>query len=333
MKIKSNLRAVTFLTGLAIASSASAGEVTTGEFVLDFDESGLFSLSSQIENTAWFDAVESADKSTAELMGKTDVPDSFDFKVFGSSIPTPPVGLAGRFPKASTFDYQGAPNTGTGYIGLAGLHSISTVGGAVLFGDYTLSYDLSRVDNAAGGSGWFLTNHNTFSLIAFDLTNVETTVIDENNFALSGDVVIAKDLGFMLQSPGDEGVDIGNFTFTTLADPDAYVDGTIAHYSFGTERLTLPSIMANNMHYKATFRKLTLDDGRFALELKSTEPTSLMPETHAMYDMSTGVMTMPEIVLLEAGESTNDKVKVMMKLEEGYFPMRFILTNVENIEK
>ena len=220
MRLKSGLN-IAVAAGFVISSAASAGVVTGGEFVLDFDEAALSGLTSQLNNNAWWDAAASADKGEADmrtLPAPGAVPDSFTFAVFGSSVPTPPAGLPGRFPKASTFDYTGDPTTGTGVIGLAGAHvADGSFNGELIFGDYDLRYDASRVGNAAGGSGWFLTNNISFSSESWDLTNVATTIIDGNNFSLSGDVALTAATGGFLG--GAAGTDIGDFSFTATVVP------------------------------------------------------------------------------------------------------------------
>jgi len=332
MKIKANLTKALVLSGMMMSASVSAGDVNTGVFVLDFDEAQLFGLGAQVENVNWFDSASSADKTPQEMRDTVpadSVPDSFTFAVFGSSIPTPPLGLQERAPQPSTFEYEGDPSTGTGRIGLAGFHVISSVAGGMSMGDYALSYDASRIDNGAGGSGWFITNYHAFRLESFDLTNVEVTVIDEDNFTLSGDVVVASELALMLSV--EEGTDVGDFNFTTVADSIPGLDASIANYSFATEVLTLPMVMANGEHYAATFTASALDDGRFAFDVKSIAASSAMTEAHAMFNMSTGVLNMPEIVLQDNGDASSDKISATMKLESGYFPARFILMSTSEI--
>ena len=334
MKIKEDLTKILTLCGFMLSTCVSAGSVTTGAFVLDFDETSLFNLGVQVENVNWFDSAASADKTPQEMREAApseSVPDRFTFAVFGSSIPTPPFGLEERAPQSSTFQYEGDPTNGTGRIGLAGFHIISTLAGGMSMGDYALSYDASRIGNNAGGSGWFITNYHAFRLEAFDLTNVEITLIDEENFTLSGDVVIASDLALMLSA--EEGTDVGNFTFTTVADSNPGLDAGIANYSFATQILTLPVIMTDGGHYTATFAVSILQDRRVALDLTSIALSTSMNKTHAIFDMSTGVLSMPEVVLLDIGDASGDKIKATMKLQAGYFPARFILLSTSPVAR
>ncbi|OQK17916.1 hypothetical protein AU255_08660 [Methyloprofundus sedimenti] len=332
MQIKKYLTQFLILCGLVLSTCVSAGSVTKGAFVLNFDEASLFNLDVQVKNVNWFDSAASAEKTPQEMRDTApseSVPDSFTFAVFGSSIPTPPLGLEERAPQPSTFQYEGDPTTGIGRIGLAGFHIISTLAGGVSMGDYALSYDASRIGNNAGGSGWFITNYHAFRLESFDLTNVEVTLIDEENFSLSGDVVIASELALLLSA--EEGTDVGDFTFTTVADSDPSLDASIASYSFATQILTLPMIMSDGGHYTGTFTVSILQDKRVALDLTSIAISASMTETHAMFDINTGVLSMPEVVLLDIGEASGDKIEATMKLEAGYFPARFILLNTSPI--
>jgi len=334
MMTTTNFKVALALAACTLSTHAAAGSVTTGEFTLDFDEASLLNLPAQVENVNWFDSAESATLTPQEMREtppSETVPDRFTFQVFGASIPAPPMGLQERAPQVSTFEYEGDPETGTGMIGLAGFHVISTIAGGMSMGDYGLSYDASRIGNAANSSGWFITNYHAFPLVSFDLTNVELTIIDEANFSLTGDVAIASDLALMLST--EEGTDVGDFSFTTVGENDAHVDGTIANYSMTTEILSLPVVMSNNMNYSASFHFMVLEDGRSALELKNIAPSNVSAASHAMFNMNTGVMSIPEIVILNAGELSGEQVSATMTLEPGHFPSRFILTSVENISE
>jgi len=333
MKVKSQLSSIALLLGLALTTNVSATAVTTGEFVLDFDEAGLLSLSNEVKNVGWFDSAASANKTPQEMRDtppSDNIPDSFTFKVFGATIPTPPVGLAERAPQISTFEYEGNPTTGTGTIGLSGLHVIDSKIGGMSLGDYGLHYDASRIGNAANGSGWYIMNYHAFQLQSFDLTNVEVTVIDDNNFSLAGDVALASDLSFMLGAP--VGTDVGDFTFTTVASesPDPFLDGSIANYSFSSEELTLPGIQVGNQTYAASFRAIILDNGQYTFELKNVELTTTPPGIRAVLNTDTGLLTIPQVVLV-GGNGENNTLYVEMQLMPGHFPSAFILTVADEI--
>ncbi len=327
MKMKSQFSSAALLLGLALTTNASATTVTTGEFVLDFDEATLLGLSSVVSNTVWLDSIASANKTGAEVRDtplSDNIPDSFNFKVFGATIATPPVGLAERAPQISTFEYEGDPATGTGIIGLAGMHVINTIVGGISIGDYGLHYDASRIGNAANGSGWYITNYHAFQLQSYDLTNVEVTVIDEDNFSLAGDVALASELASMLGAT--EGTDVGDFTFTTIASESPEP----ASYSFNSEILTLPAIQVGNQTYAASFRAVILDSGQYSFELKNIELTAEPNNVDAVLDTDTGLLRIPQVVLV-GGNGENNKLYVEMQLIPGHFPSAFILTVTEAI--
>ena len=332
MKIKSNIKLAVVAAGIALASNASAVQVTTGEFELDFDEQGLLDLSAQVRNTGWFDSVVSADKTPQEMRDtppSDSVPDSFVFKVFGSSIPTPPVGLQERAPQVSTFEYEDDPTNSTGLIGLSGFHVIDTLLGGMSMGDYSLSYDATRIGTGGNNSGWAIDNHHAFLLKAFDLANVEITLIDDTNFSMSGDVVIASGLSLMLGA--DEGTDVGDFTFTTVAEADPYIDGTVANYSFETELLILPVVKVGDENLSVTMRLVTLADGQAGLELKSADLTDMQSEKYAEFDSSTGELSIPELVLLENTTAGANKIMAELQLEANSFPSKFTIKTIQDV--
>lgn len=89
MRLKSSLNFSLITTGMAISFATLATPVTTGEFILDFDEAALAGLPTKIVNSVWYDETDSTNKTATELLtGKPQgpAPDSFTFKVFGSTF-------------------------------------------------------------------------------------------------------------------------------------------------------------------------------------------------------------------------------------------------------
>ena len=329
MRLLSTFNIVGVAAGLIISSAVSAATVTGGEFVLDFDETVLSGLPAQIKNSAWFDQAASADKTATTMLNATaqsDVPDAFTFQVFGSMISTPPVGLEGRNPVVSNFNYTGDPTTGTGKIGLAGVHQISSLAGNIVAGDYDLNYDSDRVGNVANGSGWYITNNLSFPLISYDLSNVTTTIIDDNNFSLSGDVALSGAFAQMIQAPDKKGLDVGDFTFTTVVS-----EAASATYSFKSQLLTLPVVKVANENYTAILKLVDLGGGNFAFDLVSAVATMETSEMPAEYNAATGIVKMPKVALITAS-GMSGKIKAEMKLIAGSAPLRFMLTTTQNIE-
>jgi hypothetical protein len=215
MKLKMTLTLTA--AGIFASSVASAAAVTSGEFVLDFDENTMSGLSAQPHIDRWFDGAASADKSETDMRtnpayaSSNAAPGSLTFSVNGAGTP-PGAGLEGRSPQASTFSFtnSAAPETGSGSIGL---------GGVYIFGNNTSDLPASAGDFglAPSGSDWVLTNNINFTVPAFTLGNVTATAIDDDNFSLSGDVFFTPANAGFTGGPGTTAdTDIGDFSFTTL---------------------------------------------------------------------------------------------------------------------
>ncbi len=139
----------------------------------------------------------------------------------GSSV----TNLAGRTNQPTTFSYDPGSLAGhTGVIGLGGVARWDVnplLGGGILgFGDYTLQYDASRL--LAGVSGWSLRVYlaGGGGATAFDLQNVVTNATD-TSLSISGDLGVSYEMAnFYLGTPGDQGKDVGNFSFTAAAIPE-----------------------------------------------------------------------------------------------------------------
>ncbi|MCK5889240.1 MAG: hypothetical protein KAG19_04800 [Methylococcales bacterium] len=340
MIVKSKLATAIISAGL-VSTTAHAGTVTTGQLIIDFDEAAWLALPTNITHSAWHDEKNSADKTIDDLVlekAQTSVPDKFIFNVFGETIPASPKGLAGRKPVASTFSYTDEPETGTGKIGFAGVHKLTGLfEGALVYGDYDLRYDESRLDNAAEGSGWYLTNNISFSLPAYDLTNVESIIIDDNNFSLSGDVVLTAYNALMLMS--EEGTRVGNFTFTTKTSTPKPViledirppDVASATYSSATQTLTIPVVSVNGVNQTATLDFASSPDGSLALyliDLSITPDTSTLP---AIYDALTHTLTLPIIEVVDANGTVTSLIKATLKQTLGSSPLQFLVTTIEDI--
>ena len=212
MKLKTTLTLTA--AGIFASSVASAAAVTSGEFVLDFDEGTLSGLSAQPHIDGWFDDAASANKSEPEMrenISSNPAPGSLTFSVNGTGTPAG-TGLEGRFPQASNFNFDNSstPETGSGSIGLAGVY---------IFGNNSSDLPASAGDFglAPSGTDWVLTNNISFAAPAFTLGNVTATAIDDDNFSLSGDVFFtAANAGFTGGPGTTTDTDIGDFSFTTL---------------------------------------------------------------------------------------------------------------------
>ena len=324
MKLKMGLNIAAATIGLALTTGASATGITTGQFVLNFDEQALLDLPAAVVMSAWFDEAASADKAAGDMLtaaSQDSVPDAFTFNVFGSTITSPPVGLDDRKPVASTFSYIGDPTTGTGKIGLAGVHQIKgNFNGALVSGDYDLDYDAERIGNEANSSGWYLTNHIGFNLPAYDLTNVSTTIIDDNNFSLSGDVVFTDSNAAMMMT--ETGVKAGTFTFTTVTSAMPMVEMS-AQFASDTNLLTLPSVNVGGTYYKAVL-KLAMVDGNIAFDLVTANPAS-MADNASEFSSAIGMLKIPSVDLVDgSGNITITIANAELTLVSDSNPFQFI---------
>jgi hypothetical protein len=221
----------TVFTGLINSPLVSAAAVTTGHFDLILDRQLIHDNGGEYgtEILRWFDAERSANKSECQLRNcgadplnttfdgsvnpDLSVAQVFSFDVYGSTVPSPPLGLGARFPKNSTFTFaSGNPYSNNGgRIGLGGVMVLAYTeavpgGGSSTFGDFSMT-------NV--GANWLLTNHVSFTSPFVSLTDVTTTIIDDNNFSLSGNVKYANS-GVANFMRGEFGETIGTFSFTTV---------------------------------------------------------------------------------------------------------------------
>lgn len=201
-------------------SSASASLLQTGMATIDLDATAWSSLNDQtvraVFNKTDMNTMSSADLLTAPLGSPSTT--GLQFEMYTNDAP---VGLAGRGPVNTTFDYNGTDaTTSSGMIGLAGAWKTdSTVfTGQLIFGDFSLHYDAARVGVNAGGtsSGWTLTNHVSFAASTADLANI-TLVNGTDGFTLSGD--IALNAGSAAFLGGAAGQDVGDFSVTVSSVP------------------------------------------------------------------------------------------------------------------
>jgi len=128
------------------------------------------------------------------------------------------VNQTGRTTQPTTFSYGAELTQHTGAVGLGGITRWDVLpGGAaghLLFGDFTLLYDSSRI--ALGGSGWCLYGNIAPQAVVFDLLNVFVTS-EFGSFSVSGDLGISFEMAnFLFVTPADHLVDVGDFTFTAI---------------------------------------------------------------------------------------------------------------------
>ena len=219
-KIKTTV-GMSIITAAAILlpTTASASLLQSGVATIDLDPAAWSTLSAQtvraVFDKADMDTMSSADMLLVPLGSPSTT--GIMFEMYTDNAPT---GLAGRGAVNTTFDYNGTDaTTSTGVIGLAGAWKTTSAlfTGQLVYGDYSLEYDASRVGSAAGGtsSGWMFVNHVSFAANTFDLANA-TLVNDSDGFSLSGDLVLANSAAFL---GGFQGQDVGDFNIVVSSVP------------------------------------------------------------------------------------------------------------------
>jgi hypothetical protein len=214
-------RHLLFALALSFSSAQAATvAVTQGNLSIDYTgmASGLFLSSPNHFNQANSNTLTSAQVESG-LAGDVT---SFTGLQFGVNTGAP-ASPSGRAIQNTTMTYDVSNITGTlaGQVGLGGVDRWLYLGSSnFLMGDYSLEYDAARATGAK--SGWFIENHYTFGMIAFDLANVTTTTSGDH-FSLSGDLFVAPEFAFNFGAFSDgslvAGTDYGNFSFTTAPEP------------------------------------------------------------------------------------------------------------------
>ena len=215
-------RSLFFASLLLAASSLPAATVAVYQGNLSIDYTGMAS-GLFLSNPNHFNQA-SSNTLTNTQVESTLAGDVFSFTGLQFGVNTgAPASPAGRAIQDTTMTYDVSNLTGTvaGQVGLGGVDRWAYFfGGNFLMGDYSLEFSASRATGAK--SGWYLENHYTFGMIAFDLANVNT-VIDGDNFTLSGDLFVSPEFAtnFGAFSDGSlvAGADYGNFSFTTAPEP------------------------------------------------------------------------------------------------------------------
>lgn len=142
--------------------------------------------------------------------------------------------LAGRYSKPTDFSFEaGSLSPVSGAIGLGGVSrwSVNPLlgGGKLLFGDFTLKYDVARV--ALGGSGWHLVGNIPPVGVLFDLVNVVTS-LGQDSISISGDLAVGYEVAnFLFATPANQGLDVGDFRFTgttAVPEPSTLAFGSMA---------------------------------------------------------------------------------------------------------
>jgi hypothetical protein len=201
-------------------------KVVAGKAVINYNQTAWEALASGYGPTpvltlsAFFNQAQADALTQSQLLSTNQTGYSYTNQIYamnGAAV----TNLSSRYTQPTTFLYpRGALTNHVGKIGLGGVARFAVYGGAygnLLYGDYTLQYDSSRI--ALGGSGWYLYNNIPPSAAAFDLINV-SVVETTNYFTISGDLGVSFEVAnFLYATPGDTLADVGTFNFTGYTVP------------------------------------------------------------------------------------------------------------------
>jgi hypothetical protein len=205
---------------------AGVTKIFAGKAVINYNQSAWEALASGYGPTpvltlsAFFNQAQANALSQNQLLNNVQANYSYTNEIYAMNGATV-TNLPTRYTQPTSFIYQrGNLTNQTGSIGLGGVARFAVYGGAygnLLFGDYTLQYDSSRI--ALGGTGWYLEDNIPPAAAAFDLINV--TVVETNSsFTISGDLGVSFEVAnFLYSTPADTLADVGTFTFTGYTAP------------------------------------------------------------------------------------------------------------------
>ncbi|NOT10793.1 MAG: VPLPA-CTERM sorting domain-containing protein [Methylococcaceae bacterium] len=125
--------------------------------------------------------------------------------------PTNPSGQSpGRYVKATTPDFAVDSDslTATGSVGMSGIELYKGLyNGALIYGDYSLTYNpayrqlvYDDFGLANYPSGWYLQNNVSFSVVVYELSNLNLIFTDANNWQLSGDLLYSPENAGLLKT-------------------------------------------------------------------------------------------------------------------------------------
>ena len=216
----------------AFASSVSGGAMTiningtdlAAAFTHNFDPSRP---SFYLEE--YFTASQAASRISNQLLEEHIIPDPMPISGSGLEFTVNTSSTSGQNQETNlSFDPSDLTGTATGGIGLGGamrfrLNKSFTInpvtgeeeGNRTVTAYYSMEYDASKADNAAGHSGWMLVNHNSFTADVFYLDNVVTDLTTDI-LSLSGELALA---GGFDHLGGQHGAIVGDFNFQTTVVP------------------------------------------------------------------------------------------------------------------
>jgi hypothetical protein len=219
------LAAILSLTASLASSGACAitlNAPASGTFTMTLDRNALqpyfgyfFSsfwdgAASDINNPAHTGAYFSSLIAISEMSAVNRV---FDLTAIGNDPGNQP---GQRFVKATSANFRidsdtlvGVADSRIGMTGVQGFYAPDwpPSGGGVVNGDFSITYDASR--QSAGQTGWYLANNIYFSMAVYDLSNLNLSFTDADNWQLRGDLLMSPENGGMLR--GATLNDVGDF--------------------------------------------------------------------------------------------------------------------------
>ena len=212
------LAAILGVTGLTVARADS---LTSGSATITFYKPAWDALASAYGSppvltlSAFFDQSQANARTDAQVLSDIPGTPSYTNQVYAMNGPTV-TNLTGRTTQPTTFVYTpGHLAQHTGSIGLGGVSRFAVlggIGGNLLYGDYTLQYDSTRI--GLGGSGWYLKGNIPPVAAVFDLLNVTITE-SAGSFTIAGDLAVTFEVAnFLYSTPADTLAVVGSFSFT-----------------------------------------------------------------------------------------------------------------------
>lgn len=205
---------------------SGVARVLDGMAVINYSQSAWESLASRVAPppvltlTAFFNQLQANALPQEGLLNAVQTSVAYSNQVYamnGASVTNLPT----RYTQPTSFLYpRGQLAQHIGRIGLGGVARFAVLGGLggnLLFGDYTLQYDASRL--ALGGTGWYLLGNIPPAAAVFDLLDVRLAETP-TSFTLSANLGVSFELAnFLFSTPEDTLANVGTFTFTGFTSP------------------------------------------------------------------------------------------------------------------
>lgn len=223
------------LTTLLAATHARADFLTSGLATISYDQTAWNGLAAGygtppvLTLSGFFDGATANTLTQSQLLTNAAPGNSYtnqQYVMNGATF----TNFADRTAQPTTFAFTPGDLTNhTGSIGLGGVSRFAVfggLGGNLVYGDFTLQYDLARI--SAGGTGWYLKGNIPPVAPVYDLLNV-SIVEGPGTLTISGDLAVTFEVAnFLYSTPADTLKDVGDFTFTATTVPEPSTIALIA---------------------------------------------------------------------------------------------------------